>query len=185
MYWYNHGRPSASLFFKIIPRVKSVEYPEEFLTSHFRIPGIAELRDMIETVFIPRGNKLDFDARQQVDECLVQEKVVMFKRHATIGGKMQDMAIQFLEEHKDDLGVSNAVKLLVEGLRIERESMGVPAAIQRMTTMTDEQLMKEIKSLVAKSPIDLSVSEPRDDEANSRDFDNPDDVIIDGEITDA
>lgn len=162
-YWYNHGRPTATKLYSILPRERSPEYPDAFREKHFAIPDVFIMRQFVEELFVPRAAKLDLDIREEVDQVLVAEKVEMLKRHAEVGKKMEDMAMLYLENHKDDLGVSNAVKLLVEGLRVERESKGIPATLERMNKMSDEQLLKEIQSLIENSPIEMLPMETVED----------------------
>lgn len=170
-YWYNHGRPPPSRFLSVIPRMQSPEYPNEFLQYHFAVPNLLVLQDWIKNIFEPRASKLDMEARQTVDQALVAEKVEMLKRHAAVGQQMQDIALDFLIEHKDELGSNSAVRLLVEGLRIERESRGIPATLERIGRMSDEKLLEEIQQLIVDSPI--ASLEPINDS------DSDDELVID------
>jgi len=65
------------------------------------------------------------------------------------------MSIRFLNENQDVLSAPAAVRLLVEGIRIERESRGIPAALDKMQNMSDEQLLDEIKELMTSSSVSL------------------------------
>jgi hypothetical protein len=53
--------------------------------------------------------------------------------------------------HREDLKVPNAVKLLIEGVRIERDSRGIPQALEKMMDKSDEELLKEIQMIISKS----------------------------------
>jgi hypothetical protein len=81
----------------------------------------------------------------------------MLNRHADVGVSMQDMAMQYLEEHKTELGISPAVRLLVAGVEIERESRGIATTVEKITRMSDKDLESEIQKLLEKSPVELQV----------------------------
>jgi len=84
---------------------------------------------------------------------VISEKIEMLKRHADVGLQMQNMAIEYLNENRDELSSPAAVRMLVEGIRIERESRGIPAALDKMMNMTDEELMKEVTGLIEKGSL--------------------------------
>jgi flagellar motor component MotA len=86
---------------------------------------------------------------------LVQEKVEMLRRHTEVGLKMQEMGMKYLEDHKDDLKVPNAVRLLIDGLMTERTSRGIPQMLEKMVNRTDEELLKELQDIVTKAPVTI------------------------------
>lgn len=137
--WYNQGRPSGSYLINHIS-------PE--LDERKRIPTVSLLKKWIASEFNIRAKELDDAVKRELDNRLIAEKVEMLKRHAELGLQMQDMAINFLNENVDTLSAPAAVRMLVEGVRIERESRGIPAAIDKMMNMSDEQLMKEVQGLI-------------------------------------
>ena len=144
--WYNHGKPGGGKLLQYIPAE---------LDEFGRLPTAFLLANWIMEEFVPRAELLDKQVKEQLDSLVVAEKVEMLKRHADIGFKMQDMAINFLNENQDVLSAPAAVRLLVEGIRIERESRGIPAALDKLRDMSDEKLMDEIKSLMTSSSVTL------------------------------
>ena len=68
---------------------------------------------------------------------------------------MQNLSLEYLEAHADDLTSAGAVRLLVEGIRIERESKGVPEALEKMSKMSDADLLEEVKKLATSSSVTL------------------------------
>lgn len=154
VWWMEHNRPSVYVTYKGLPRPNTLDYPDEFMDKHFKVPTATDLQPWMDE-FKARAGKLDMEARNAIDQTLVEAKVEMLKRHAEIGVNMQDMALDYLEAHRDDLGVGSSVKLLIEGLRIERESKGIPETLRKMSEMSDEKLMNEIKNLFADAPVEL------------------------------
>lgn len=140
--WYNHGRPSAKLL---------VQFISPDMDEWGRIPNWSTIEGWLEHLFVPRANELDAAVKSRLDALLVSEKVDMLKRHAEVGVQMQDMAIQYLNENSDEISAPAAVRLLVEGIRIERESRGIPAALDKMMNMSDEELTDELKKLMTTS----------------------------------
>jgi hypothetical protein len=61
---------------------------------------------------------------------------------------MQDFAIDYLERNKEKINQNSAVRLLIEGIRIERESRGLPTMITKIQDSSDEDLMKQIQNLM-------------------------------------
>jgi hypothetical protein len=144
--WYNHGKPgSMSLLPFITPEMDEWE----------RLPSKYSLDVWIEDEFVPRAAQLDSEIKKQLDAQLIAEKVEMLRRHADVGLKMQDMAIEYLNENREELSAPAAVRLLVEGIRIERESRGIPAALDKIRDMSDEKLMEQIKEIVTSSNVTL------------------------------
>jgi hypothetical protein len=137
--WYNHGKLRGSV-------LKNFVTPE--MDEWGRVPEKSTLDAWIFDEFEPRAQKLDLEVQERLEALIVSEKVEMLKRHADVGLKMQDMAIGYLNEHQEEITAPAAVRMLVEGIRIERESRGIPAALDKMMNMTDEELMNEVKGLI-------------------------------------
>ena len=144
--WYNEGKPPPKTLFEKIP-------PPE--TNYGVRPSETTLKSWVfSQPWKKRANDLDAGVRQSVDLALIQTKVEMLERHARLGEKMQDMGIEYLEDHKDDITAQAAVRLIVEGVRIQVESMGIPGALAKLTRLPDEQLLEEIKKLIEETPME-------------------------------
>jgi hypothetical protein len=137
--WYKKGKPSPR---HLLPYIT----PE--MEERGKVPSPTLLRNWIDKEFSARGKEMDAAVKRELDGRLIAEKVEMLSRHADLGLNMQNMAIDFLNENKDTLSAPAAVRLLVEGIRVERESRGVPASIDKVMNMSDEQLMKEVQKLI-------------------------------------
>lgn len=173
-WWYKHGRPTAVVTQRTMPRADSLEYPSDFLPYHYAIPPIMVVGDWIRRIFIPRAEKIDFDASEKLNNALSDDKFAMLQRHIVVANRMQEIALDFLEQHKNDLGISNAVKLLIEGIRIERDSVGLPGSIERISKMSDERLMREIQVLIMNNS-SISIENPED---------NSDSSVVDADVVD-
>lgn len=147
MIWYQAGKPGRAELRNIIqPMIGTSIKPTEM-----------ELYGWITKEFAEKAKKLDDEMSTALTEHLVSERVAMLKRHSQMGTKMQQIAMTYLDEHKEDLNANSAVRLLVEGIRIERESAGIPEAISKMTNMTDTELLEELDKIIRKTPAKLEV----------------------------
>lgn len=144
--WYNHGKPSAK---------KLLQYIPANLDEWGRIPNWSTVESWLEDFFVPRATELDTEIKRQLDGLVIAEKVEMLKRHADVGVQMQNMSIEYLNEHREEISPPAAVRMLVEGIRIERESRGIPAALDKIRDMNDEELMDEIKQIVTGAGVKL------------------------------
>ena len=114
----------------------------------------------IRDIFRPRAEDLDKRLAQELEGRLVQEKVEMLYRHAEIGRKMQKKAMDCLDGiDPEDLGANAAVRLLVEGTRIERDSVGLPQAIEKMINASDEDLLNRVQEITKESQAEILVED--------------------------
>lgn len=149
--WYSHDKPTATNLHKILE-------PDSLSGD---LPAISTLNTWL-VEFRDQAEEMDAEIYEKRRQEVTKEKIAMMERHAGIASRMQDMALDYLEEHKEDLKVSNAVRLLIEGVRIERESRGIPSALQKILDKTDEQLLEEIQEIFESSPI-TSIEANEDD----------------------
>ncbi len=134
--WYNSGKPSPSKL-------------RELLSNDPYVPDISTLSRWISQHFRERAKMLDEEINEVIIDKTVSEKIEMLERHTKTAVEMQNIALEYLREHKDELNPYNAIRLLVEGVRIERESRGIPEALKKMTELSDEKLLEEIKKLLS------------------------------------
>jgi hypothetical protein len=136
--WYMNGKPKGQKLQSLIePNLDGV------------IPAASTLNTWMKDLQ-PLADELDQKIKAQVEETIVLEKVEMLKRHADLGRAMQDLAVDFLENNRDQLTPNSAVRLLVEAVKMERESRGLPTLITQTIDSTDEELMKQINDLMNK-----------------------------------
>jgi hypothetical protein len=143
--WYNNGRPSSRKLHAMIPEAQQQGVK----------PSRETLSVWIRTNFEPQAEKMLDQISKEMEARTVKEKVEMLKRHVEVGVEMQNTGMDYIEENKDQITPSTAVRLVIEGVRIERESRGVPQALQQMIDQSDEDLAEEIIGLIGESQVEI------------------------------
>lgn len=141
MIWYRAGKPNVYTLLNIIPE-----------NADGRKPARLTLRDWI-TVFYQKAEILDQAVRDEMNNRMILEKIEMLNRHAEVAVEMQKKSLDYLRSDKSDLNSAAAVRMLVDGIRIEKESRGIPKILSKMAGMTDDDLLKEAEKLLLRSPI--------------------------------
>lgn len=145
MIWYRNDRPYAPNLLQLIPP-----------NDEGGKPTTATLKNWINDKFAYRASDMDADVLNKVEDQLIQEKVEMVTRHIAIAKEMQNTGLEYLRSlDGEDLTPQVAFRLVVEGIRIESESVGIPSALRKLATMTDEQLTDKVKELIERSPVDI------------------------------
>jgi hypothetical protein len=136
--WYNLGKPVPASYVHNAPTSRDGRKP----SIQSIINWIPEWRE--------RAEILDEEVRKDLEKKLVAEKSEMLKRHAVVGKKMQDIALEYLDDPDviSKLSPNSATRLLVEGLKIERISVGMPDVLEDVMTKTDEELLDDITKLI-------------------------------------
>lgn len=141
MLWYRSGKINSTRLHQLLP-----------LDRYGRKPARPMLMNWMKD-FEKRAEPLDQAVKAELSNRMVQEKVEMLNRHADIAVELQEKALDYLRNTETDIGSASAVRMLVEAIRIERISRGVPQVLEKMATMSDEDLLKEAEKLLLKSPI--------------------------------
>lgn len=141
MVWWKNSKPTISRLENIIPADPSTGIK----------PSKPTIQNWIRDYFIPKAAAMDQEFYEQVQEIAIQEKVEMLQRHSKVAMSMQDLAKDWILEHKDQLTMSSAIRLLIEGVRIERDSKGIPDALQKMAELSDDELLEEVKQILSES----------------------------------
>jgi DNA polymerase I-like protein with 3'-5' exonuclease and polymerase domains len=143
--WYAMGKPIAKYLLQQIP-----------LSEAGKKPSIEAVISWIKSEeFQSRASLLDEQVMSQINQKMIAEKVEMLNRHADVGIQMQNMAMTYLQEHKEDLGISASVRLLVAGVEVERESRGIATTVEKIGRMSDTELEKEIQTLIERAPVEF------------------------------
>ena len=142
--WYERGKPGQKFLWNMIREDDDGNKP----THHTLQAWIAGWRE--------RAFMLDEQVSLQMDAQMVKEKVEMLNRHAETGVVMQEMGIEYLKEHKDELNANTAVRLLVEGINIEKDSRGIGTALKKMMNMEDSELVDEITAILEAGDVTIS-----------------------------
>lgn len=140
--WFDAGKPGASKLLRIIQPV----------TGTTILPSLHMLNDWIQGSFIDMAEELDREIVQRLKEDTIASKVEMLERHITIGREMQEIALKWLRDHKDELNPNAAARLIVDGIKLEQESEGIPDALKRLASMSNEDLIDELGKMIADSP---------------------------------
>lgn len=138
--WYSHNRCAGNTL---------RGYLEPDIDGNTPHPNV--LMTWIREDFQSRADKLDEIVKSEMESKAVTEKIEMLSRHADIGKEMQAIAIDYLREHKDELKPNTAARLLVDGVRIERESRGLPSLVAETLKTSDEEMMEAIAELLNKT----------------------------------
>ena len=147
--WYAKGKPNAKNLQAML------EEPEP---NSGKFPQPSTLKKWIDNEFIAQAIFLDEKVAQELENRLTSEKIEMLSRHAVIGEKMQDEAWLWFDGKRDEDGLLDlgnartAITLLVEGLKIERESRGIAQIAEKFSKLTDAQLVDRLKELVIDAP---------------------------------
>ena len=142
--WYRLGKPAAHKLSEVIEADANTGCK----------PSLPVLRNWMMD-FREQATFLDSQVAKQLEEQMIAEKVEMLDRHAKLGVELQDKASKYLNEHEDELKVPMAIKMLIEGVRIERESRGIASALEKMLEKSDDDLLKEVIALVNKAPVEF------------------------------
>lgn len=155
--WLRTGKKSAANLYTIID-------PDE---EGGRKPTIETLKHWIVEDFRPYAEELDKQVTDKMNDLYVLEKVEMMKRHAETGKEMQNIALDWLRTHKDEINAIAAARILISGIDIERASKGIPQALQKMMQMKDEDIMKRIEDIVSRSPTVIEANVEEDSSENA------------------
>ena len=142
--WYNSGKPNSADLRLMIPEAMGD-----------RTPSVQSLGVWIKERFTPYAEQMDREVSEQLEARLIKEKIEMLSRHANLGTTMQDIGMEYIDQNKDSLTSSAAVRLLIEGVRIERDSRGMPQAIEKLMSQTDAELLAEVQDIVEGSQVEL------------------------------
>jgi len=143
--WFNNKQPAIARLYEMIPE----EWGKKPTLSTLRVWGSND--------FVPKANRMNREMSEQLEKQAIQEKFEMLKRHGVIGREMQNMALDALRKIGDegDLGEHAAVRMLVAGVEMERDSVGVPQAIEKLLNQSDEDLLEEVQKLIGESEAEI------------------------------
>lgn len=146
--WWEKGRPNNRELHIMLPENEEGNKP----------PAIT-LQNWIYDSFKERAIDLDEQVMEELDETSVALKVEMLQRHTEVGKELQNMGLKALRRFgkEEDILPATAVRLVTEGARLERESIGIAKAIEKMSSLSDDELMEEVAKLLETSPGKLEI----------------------------
>ena len=136
--WYMAGRPAGKLNLE-----KCI--PEDELGRKASTHVIVAWRR--EQTWDVWADMLDARAEAIVDDQLVNERVLMLKRQASIGKEIQEQAIEYLREEGFDTSAS-AVNAITRGAELERTSRGISERLLNLLKLSDDELTREAVQLL-------------------------------------
>lgn len=143
--WYKEGKPSLTVLRNIMPKSK---------TGH--LPTVPVLQQWArDNDWRDRADKMDEEVRQELEAKAIAVKVEMLERHAGVGEELQEIGLDYIREHADEIKPSTAVRMIVEGIRIEEGSRGIGTAFKQAVEMSDEDLTTRVEDLLLKSKVEI------------------------------
>lgn len=137
--WYSNNRPKGN-------GIRAV-MPEDELG---RVPNLDVIRRWMKHYdWSGRANEMDKLVQQEVQKTAIAEKVKMLQRHAEVSFEMINIGFDYIKENGAE-STSNAVRLITEGVKIERESRGLSDAIAKISQMDDDKLDHTISQLLSR-----------------------------------
>lgn len=137
--WYNNGKPGAT-------RLREKIEPN----SEGDTPVVSILNTWITNDFMPYSLELDTQIAEQIEGKLISDRMEALKRHASLGHRMQDIGLEYFEANGiTNLRARDAITLMFQGAKLERESLVVPTFFDKLAQMDDSEIIEEIKRLSA------------------------------------
>lgn len=142
--WYSAGRPVGLKLLEIIP--------EDAYGRRVTTIKLHEWRKFRGWEF--RADELDAQVSLEVEKLAVREKVEMFQEHTEISQQLRQLGLQYFLDGDGNLDPKKidssnvALRLIVQGIRIERESRGIADAIMKVSKLSDGKLMGTIGALM-------------------------------------
>jgi len=99
-----------------------------------------------------RAEAKDADDRRKLLDADEGARREMLDRHTAAGQAMQALAsryfAQILKDHLEDLAPGQARLLLMDGIRTEREAMGLPKHLMELTLKSTDDLLADYANIV-------------------------------------
>lgn len=157
--WYQMGSPKPTAFYKFL-----TENEKDSKDEYGRIPSLATLEGWIyDKLWMARKDLLDAKVATKIDDDLVALKVNMLREQAAAFRAIRQKAAAFLLENDFDSSAS-AVQALVKGSQEERIAYGLSKTIQKMSAMDDDELIKTVRELAAKTGEVLDAADVEEDD---------------------
>ncbi len=135
-HWYENGKQTGAGLTARLQKDLNGRTPTDSTVNNW----------VVQYGWVERADKLDVEVSKVLDTEVIDRRVEMYKRHAEIGQDMVEMGIAFLKENgiKTDQA---AIRAIDSGVEIQRVSVGLAEAWQKISTMSDDQLTKELARL--------------------------------------
>jgi len=142
--WYSQNKPSISKLSGMVPEDETGRKPNASVILKWVDDGDWHVRADI----------LDERAAESLEKVLVTDRVEIFKKQAEIGKKLQEIGMKYVESDEFKLNAVTALKMIIEGATLEKESVGLTIALTKIYALDDEDLQSEVRKLLAKADKD-------------------------------
>ena len=136
--WYRGGRKISNKFANSLPEDEKGQRPT-FKT-------VEKWRDSFG--WIQRAEALDADLSRALQDQVINERSEMYKEHVEVADKLIAKGKEYLEFHPMD-DMADALKSISLGVEIQRVSVGQVALGQKILSMSDDQLTRELNKLLS------------------------------------
>lgn len=156
--WYQNSKPTAKNLHEIIPVDE----------RSGKKPNVQVLDGWIKESFAEAAIVTDEKAMDMLHKDSAALKVEMLERHAGLGRKMQDIAVEYFETHGiETLKARDAINMLVAGIKVERESrFPEEKAFSKLAEMDDKQLMAELENMAKTVILDVESEDANTNNTN-------------------
>ena len=115
-------------------------------------PGIFTVKRWVEEKgWIERADALDAEVSVAVEKSVIQKRVEMYEKHASVANELITMGRDFLNKQKETGGIKTenaALRAIELGIQVERVSVGVSDMVRKIGELTPEQLDNELRKLL-------------------------------------
>lgn len=98
--------------------------------------------------WVERAESLDTELSTALQKEVINERIEMYQEHVEVADSLIAKGKKFLAEHEIS-DMSDALKAISLGVDIHRASVGQKVLGQKILTMSDDQLTKEINKLLS------------------------------------
>lgn len=167
--WYEAGCPKGTKFVMAMPK-----------DEEGRVPHLNVLNGWRREEWDARAAELNNEVWMEVKRQTIEAKVEMYAEHAKAARELREQGMSWFENNTID-SAATALRAIVEGVRIERESVGIPSAIKNLAKMSDANLSKVVEQLIGKMDKDdaekLLENTDIDENTVEGDFEDTDDDL--------
>lgn len=140
--WYNNGKLSFARLTMLLQETENI------------CPSKGTLTTWVNS-WKERADELDQQIKDEFSAEVVQTKVEMLRRHADIGKELQEVGLGWIRENKDKLTAASVTRIIKDGYEMERASVGVPEALTKLLSVSDEELKKQIEEALTGDDVDI------------------------------
>lgn len=142
--WYQAGCPSVQQLLDLLPKDQNGRLPSQRIL--YRWMNLHHWRE--------RADVLDMEVQRKMEQQAIDERIAMLERQAGLARKLQNMGEEFFDNENALTQENVALNMILKGVELERNSVGIPEVIKEISTMKDDQLVNLIRKLLGSVPRD-------------------------------